>query len=78
MIDVDGMKRLAATNVVAQGPHKQTNAVESRKWRPAVVEVVNCSPYIREWMSRERLRETTGEKRKKGRISSGDEHGGHE
>ncbi len=40
--------------------------------------VVHCSPYIREWMSRERLRETTGEKRKKGRISSGDEHGGHE
>lgn len=30
------MKRLAATNVVAQGPHKQTNAVKSRKWRPAV------------------------------------------
>lgn len=33
---LDGMKRLAATNVVAQGPHKQTNAVKSRKWRPAV------------------------------------------
>jgi len=30
------MKRLAATNVVAQGPHRQTNAVMSRKWRPAV------------------------------------------
>jgi hypothetical protein len=42
------------------------------------VSVVHCWPYIREWMSRERLRETTGEKRKKGRISSGDEHGGHE
>ena len=57
MIDVDGMKRLAATNVVAQGPHKQTNAVESRKWRPAVDEVVNCSPYIREWMFQERAME---------------------
>jgi len=57
VIDVDGMKRLAATNVVAQGPHKQTNAVESRKWRPAVVEVVNCLPYIREWMFQERAME---------------------
>jgi len=57
VIDVDGMKRLAATNVVAQGPHKQTNAVESRKWRPAVVEVVNCLPYIREWMFHERAME---------------------
>ena len=42
------------------------------------VSVVLCSAYIREWMSRERPREMTDEKRKKGRISSGDEHGGHE
>ena len=42
------------------------------------VSVAHCSPYIREWMSRERPRETTCEKRKKRRISSGDEHGGHE
>jgi hypothetical protein len=38
------------------------------------VSVVHCSAYIREWMSRERPRETR-EKRKKVRISSGDEHG---
>ena len=43
------------------------------------ISVVHCSPYIREWMLRERSRrETTGDKRKKGRISSVDEHGGHE
>ena len=42
------------------------------------ISVVHCSAYIREWMSRERPRETTGEKRKKVRISSGDEHRGHE
>ena len=43
------------------------------------VSVVHCSPYIREWMLRERSRrETTGDKRKKGRISSGDAHGEHE
>ena len=39
------------------------------------VSVVHCSPYIREWMSRERLRETTGEKRRKGRISLEGEDG---
>ena len=34
------------------------------------VSVVHCSPYIREWMLRERSRrETTGDQRKKGRIS---------
>jgi hypothetical protein len=43
------------------------------------ISVLHCSPYIREWMLRERSRRvTTGDKRKKGRISSGDEHGGHE
>ena len=35
--------------------------------------VVHCSPYIREWMSRERRRETTGDKCKKRQISSEDE-----
>ena len=34
------------------------------------ISVVHCSPYISEWMLRERSRrETTGDKRKKGRIS---------
>ena len=34
------------------------------------ISVVHCSPYISEWMLRERSRgETTGNKRKKGRIS---------
>jgi hypothetical protein len=43
------------------------------------ISLLHCSPYIREWMLRERSRgETTGDKRKKGRISSGDENGGHE
>lgn len=43
------------------------------------ISVLHCSPYIREWMSREQSRrETTGDKRKKGRISSGDENGGEE
>ena len=43
------------------------------------ISVLHCSPYIREWMLRERgRRERTGDKRKKGRISSGDEHGGNE
>ena len=40
--------------------------------------VVHCSPYIREWMSRERRQETTGDKRKKRQISSEDEHREHE
>ena len=43
------------------------------------ISVVHCSPYIREWMLRERSRrDTTGAKRKKGRSSSGDEHGRHD
>ena len=43
------------------------------------ISVVHCSPYIREWMLRERSRrETTGDKRKTGWIFSGDERGGHE
>lgn len=43
------------------------------------ISVLHCSPYIREWMLRERSRgETTGDKRKEGRISSEDEHGRHE
>jgi hypothetical protein len=43
------------------------------------ISVQHCSPYIREWMLRERSRrKTTGDKRKKGRTSSGHEHGGHE
>ena len=34
------------------------------------ISVVHCSPYISEWMLRERSRRgTTGDKRKKGRIS---------
>src|ERR1700739_4614741 len=43
------------------------------------ISVVHCSPYIREWMSRERRqRETSSDKRKKGQISSKDEQVGHE
>ena len=43
------------------------------------ISVVHCSPYIREWMLRERIRrETRGDKCKKGRISSRDEDEGHE
>ncbi len=42
------------------------------------ISVVDCSPYIREWMSREGRRETTGDKRKKRQISSEDEHREHE
>jgi hypothetical protein len=42
------------------------------------ISVLHCSPYIREWMLRERSRRETGDKRKKGRLSSGVEHGGHE
>lgn len=39
------------------------------------ISVVHCSPYIRKWMSRERPRGTTGDKRKKGRISLEGEDG---
>ena len=42
------------------------------------ISVVHCSPYIREWMSRERPRETAGDKRTKPQISSKDQHGDHE
>jgi hypothetical protein len=42
------------------------------------ISVVHCSPYIREWMLRERSRpEARARKRKKGRGASEAEHGEH-
>jgi len=42
------------------------------------ISVLHCSPYISEWMLRERSRpEARGRKRKKGRGASEDEHGEH-
>ena len=40
------------------------------------ISVLHCSPYIREWMLRERSRpEARAQKRKKGRDASDDGHG---
>ena len=42
------------------------------------ISMLHCSPYIREWMSRERSRsEARARKRKKGRGASEDEDGEH-
>jgi len=42
------------------------------------ISVLHCSPYISEWMLRERSRrEARARKRKKGRGASEDEHGEH-
>jgi hypothetical protein len=42
------------------------------------ISVLHCSPYISEWMLRERSRpEARSRKRKKGRRASEDEHGEH-
>lgn len=42
------------------------------------ISVLRCSPYIREWMLRERSRpEARARKRKKGRAASEEEHGEH-
>ena len=42
------------------------------------IAVLNCSPYIKEWMSRERSRPNArAQKRKKGRAASEDDPGRH-